>query len=78
MGRLYLYCKVRQTASQFSSGQQELYAKNVSVDDEGWYACEYTMPEVNQTNNASLQLLVNGSCICLFVHHLFSGRSLIL
>ena len=66
------------TISQISSGQQELYVKNVSLDDEGWYVCEYTTPEVNQTNNASLQILVNGLCIRLNIHLSFSGRYLVL
>ena len=63
--------------SQNSSGQQELYVKNVSVDEEGWYVCQYTIPEpeVKQTNNASLQILVNGLCVRLSVYLSISGRS---
>ena len=64
----------RNTISQNSSGQQELYVKNVSVDEEGWYVCEYTIPYVNQTRNASLQILVNGLCARLSVHLSISGR----
>ena len=55
------------TTSQESNGQQKLYVKNASVHDEGWYVCEYTIPEVGQKNNESLQILVNGECSCLNV-----------
>ena len=63
------------TISQNSNGQRELYVKNVSVDDEGWYVCQYTKPDVNQTNNASLSILVNGLCTCLSVHQWFCDKS---
>ena len=56
------------TISQNSNGQQELYVKNMSVDEEGWYACQYTIPDVNQTNNASVQILVNGLCARSSIH----------
>ena len=56
------------TISQSSNNQQNLYVKNVSIDEEGWYVCEYTMPEGNQTNTLSLEILVNGACSYLVVH----------
>ena len=57
--------------SQSSDNQQKLYVKNVSVNEEGWFVCEYTMPEGNQTNTLSVQILVNGACSYLNVHFRF-------
>ena len=53
------------TISQSSNNQQNLYVKNVSVDEEGWYVCEYTIPETNQMKTESVEILVNGACCCL-------------
>ena len=48
--------------SQNSNGQRKLYIKKVSVNDEGWYVCEYTIPEINQAKTISVEILVNGAC----------------
>ena len=48
------------TITQTSDGHKKLYIKNVTVNEEGWYQCEYTVPWANQTNAKSLQVLVNG------------------
>ena len=53
--------------SQNSNGQRKLYMKNVSVHDEGWYECEYTIPESNQTETKSVEILVNGAYSCFNV-----------
>jgi hypothetical protein len=50
------------TITQKSGDRQELYVKNVSVEDEGLYVCEYTLPDNNQTKNESVEILVNVDC----------------
>ena len=50
--------------------------EELSVDEEGWYACQYTIPDINQTNSASVQILVNGLCARSSIHLSISGRSL--
>ena len=47
--------------SQSLNGQQELYVKNVSVNEEGWYVCEYIIPLINEKEMKSVQILVNGA-----------------
>ena len=50
--------------SQISDGQQKLYIRNVSVDEEGWYVCEYTAPDTHQMSTVSVEILVNGAYDC--------------
>ena len=58
------------TISQTSDGQKTLYIKNVAVNEEGWYECEYTLPMSDQRNVKSVEVLVNGLC-CHFNFHRF-------
>ena len=53
------------TTSQISDGQQKLYIRNVSVDEEGWYVCEYTTADIRQMGTVSVEILVNGTHDCL-------------
>ena len=47
--------------SQSLNDQQELHVKNVSVNEEGWYVCEYIIPLINEKEMKSVQILVNGA-----------------
>ena len=53
------------TTSQISDGQQKLYIRNVSADEEGRYVCEYTAPDTHQMSTVSVEILVNGAYDCL-------------
>ena len=44
--------------SQNSNGQRKLHIKKVSVNDEGWYVCEYTIPEINQTKTNLISFFI--------------------